>query len=75
MYDYNTENRRWEIEELILGMADIVYENRKLRCELEKAKEYEKKYDDLLNESVENAGKQTACLLDAILSGAFTINK
>ena len=32
------EARRFRVEEMILGMADIVYENRRLRRELEEAK-------------------------------------
>lgn len=72
MFDeFEVEERRWEAEELILGMADIVYENRRLRRELERAQEFEKKYHDLLNESVRNANESTANLFKAIMSGAF----
>lgn len=63
---------RYEIEEIILGMADIVYENRELRRKLQEAEEYKKKYDDLLNQNVKEAGERSAALLDAILNGAFT---
>ena len=66
------EEMRWKVEELILGMADIVYENRKLRRELKEANEFKKKYYDLLNDSVENANKHTASLLAAIMAGAFS---
>ena len=62
---------RNDIEEIILGMADIVYENRRLRRELEEAKEYEKKYHDLLNDCVDNANKNTAALFSAIVNGCF----
>ena len=62
---------RYDIEEIILGMADIVHENRVLRQELKRAKEYEKKYDDLLNRCVDNANKSTANLLEAIMAGCF----
>ena len=74
MYDYEAslkEERRWQAEEIILGIVDIIYENRRLRSELEEAKEYEKKYTDLLNESVRSANEGTACLFKAILDGAF----
>lgn len=71
MMDIETEEARWQAEEMILGMADIVYENRRLRRELEKTKEYEKKYNDLLNQSLDNANKHTACLFEAIMAGAF----
>lgn len=70
MYDYEDE-RRWQAEDIILGMADIIYENRRLRRELEEAKEYEKKYTNLLNESIRSANEGTACLLEAIINGAF----
>ena len=38
MMDIETEEARWQAEEMILGMADIVYENRRLRRELERQK-------------------------------------
>ena len=62
---------RTNIEELILGMADIVYENRRLRRELKEANEYKKKYNDLLSDCVDHANKSTANLFNAIMSGAF----
>ena len=62
---------RTDIEELILGMADIVYENRRLRRELKEANEYKKKYNDLLSDCVDHANKSTANLFNAIMSGAF----
>lgn len=62
---------RYDIEEIILGMADIVHENRVLRKELKRAKEYEKKYDDLLNRCVDNANKSSAALLEAIIMGCY----
>lgn len=70
--EYEDDIQRFRVEEMILGMANIVYENRRLRCELEEAKKFEKKYNDLLNESVDNANKHTAGLLEAIIAGAFT---
>ncbi len=71
MDKFEAEMRRWEAEELILSMADIVYENRRLRRELEEARHYEEKYSNLLNESYKNAQENTACLLKAIVEGVF----
>lgn len=59
----------YDIEEIILGMAEIVHENRRLRYELKSAQEYEKKYDDLLNRCVDNANKRTAAIFGAIMLG------
>lgn len=61
----------YDIEEIILGMADIVYENRRLRAELKRAQEYEKKYDDLLNRCVDNANKSSAAIFEAIMLGCY----
>lgn len=65
----------YDIEEIILGMAEIVRENRRLRYELEEAKEYEKKYNNLLNEAVDHANRSTATMLQAIMAGAFSNGK
>ena len=62
---------RWELEELILGMADIVYENRELRRKLEEMKEYKRKYNELIDQNVKQAGESQKALFDAIMSGAF----
>ena len=61
----------YDIEEIILGMADIVHENRRLRYELKRAQEYEKKYDDLLNRCVDNANKSSAAIFEAIMLGCY----
>lgn len=61
----------YDIEEIILGMADIVHENRALRAELKRAQEYEKKYDDLLNRCVDNANKSSAAIFEAIMLGCY----
>lgn len=77
MMDYKTmmeieaEERRWEAEELILGMADIVYENRRLRRELDEALEYKQKYHDLIDRNFKQAQESSANLLKAIMDGAF----
>ena len=70
--NWYAEEQRQYAEEVILSMADIIYENRRLRRELEEAKEYEKKYTDLLNYSVRSAREGSANLLKAALAGAFT---
>ena len=59
------------VEEIILEMAEIVIENRVLKNELEKAREYDKKYHDLLNEEVRNSQKSNAMLLKCVLAGCF----
>lgn len=64
---------RIDIEDIIIGMAYIVMENRYLRCELEKAREYEKKYRELLAEGVKNANESTAMMLKACLMGDFNV--
>ena len=66
---------RWEVEEFILSMADIVYENHRLRKELEQMKEYEQKYHDLIDQNAKQAGKNQEALLEAIMMGAFATNK
>ena len=72
MMEIEAEERRWETEELILGMADIVYENRRLRRELDEALEYKQKYHDLTDRNFKQAQESSANLLKAILDGAFT---
>ena len=49
---------RFEAEELILAMADIVVENRQLRQELKRLKEVEKEYHDYIMEEY-RAGEET----------------
>lgn len=66
---------RWELEELILGMADIVYENRQLRKELEQMKEYKRKYNELIDQNVKQAGVSQRALFEAITMGAFATKK
>ena len=71
MMEIEAEERRFETEEMILSMADIVYENRKLRRELNEALEYKQKYYDLVNSNFEEAQERSASLLQAIVNGAF----
>lgn len=72
MMEIEAEERRFEVEEMILGMADIVYENRRLRRELKEALEYKQKYNDLVDRNFKEAQERSATLLKAILDGAFT---
>lgn len=72
MMEIEAEERRFEAEELILGMADIVYENRRLRIELNEALEYKQKYNELVDRNFKEAQERSACLFKAILDGAFT---
>lgn len=71
MMEIEAEERRWEAEEMILGMADIVYENRRLRRELDEALEYKQKYHDLIDRNFKQAQESSANLLKAIMEGAF----
>lgn len=71
MMEIEAEERRWEAEELILGMADIVYENRRLKRKLNEALEYKQKYHDLLDRDLKQAQESSANLLKAIMEGAF----
>lgn len=48
---------RYEAEELILTMADIVVENRQLRQEVKRLREVEKEYHDYIMEEY-RAGEQ-----------------
>ena len=69
--DYKTM-MKIEAEELILSMADIVYENRRLRRELNEALEYKQKYNELADRNFKEAQERSATLFKAILDGAFT---
>lgn len=75
MIEIEKEERRFEVEEMILVMADIVYENRRLKRELNEALEYKQKYNDLIDRNFKEAQDRSASLLKAIMDGAFTTNK
>ena len=64
---------RYDIEDIILGMAEIVRENHALRAELEKMREYKQKYYDLVNENLRSAEESNRMLLKACLMGAFNV--
>jgi len=72
---YDDEERKLFVEEIILGMADIVYENRKLKRELEEALEYKEKYHKLSDDTFKEAQERTASLFEAIMAGAFSNGK
>lgn len=56
MNEVNTMNR-YETEELILTMADIVVENRQLRQEVKRLSEVEKEYHDYVMEQCRESEK------------------
>ena len=62
---------RWELEDIILGMADIVYENRELRRKLKQAEEYEREYNELLARNLKHAEESNRLLLENIFNGVF----
>jgi len=56
---------RFEAEDLILTMADIVMENRQLRQEVKRLKEVEKEFHDYIMEECresENAVRDIICI-------------
>lgn len=62
---------RKDVENIILCMADIVLENRELRERLAREESYEKKYNQLLADVVEEAERSNRELLKACLLGCF----
>lgn len=72
---YDDEERKFFVEEIILGMADIVYENRKLKRELEEALKFKEKYYKLSDDTFKEAQARTASLFEAIMAGAFSNGK
>lgn len=63
------------VEEIIFGMVDIINENYRLKRELKEAREYERKYNDLLDLNVKNAAAGQKAMFEAILAGAFASGK
>ena len=55
------------IEDIILGMGDMVYENRRLREENYEMKMRLKKYDDQLNKSYERSQQQVTNIFNTIV--------
>jgi cell shape-determining protein MreC len=67
MFDLN------DIEDIIIGMANVVLENRALRKELEEMRKYKEMYYELINENLKNAEESNRMLLKACLMGAFNV--
>lgn len=63
-------NDTWEIEEIILGMADIVIECRRLRRENAKLLEFKEKYYEEVDARFKDAQMHSANMLNAILTMA-----
>lgn len=59
------------IEEVILGMADIVAENRQLRAEVEELRECREQYRKYVAEQAHEAQESSALILKQILAGCF----
>lgn len=62
---------RYDVEEIVLCMADIVIENRKLHSQLRTEITYKKKYEDLVDQNFRNAQESNRELLKAIAAGCF----
>lgn len=60
---------RWQIEELILGMADIVMENRELRYENARLMKIEKEYHESIFEKARLSEQASRNMLNAALVG------
>ena len=61
-------NDTWEIEEIILGMADIVRECRYLRQENEELREFKDKYYKEVDARFNDAQMHSANILHAVLT-------
>lgn len=59
------------VEDFVYGLLDILNENHRLRKELAEAKEYERKYNELLDRNVKDASEGQRIMFEAILAGAF----
>lgn len=60
---------RWEIEEIILSMADIVLENRELRKENERLKKVEEKYHKEIFDRARASEEASRNMLKAAMVG------
>ena len=63
-------NDTWEIEEIILGMADIVMECRRLRRENAELLEFKEKYYKEVDARFKDAQMHSANILHAVLTMA-----
>ena len=60
MFDNTTT---WEVEEMILGMADIVMECRQLRREVEELRKFRDKYYDEVHQRCKDAQMHSVNML------------
>lgn len=60
---------RFEVEELILGMADLVMENRTLRAENERLQKMEQEFHAYILQQAEASEKASQNMLKAALVG------
>ena len=58
----------WEIEETILGLADIIMECRHLRRENTELKEFKEKYYDEVNQRYKDAQMHSVNMLELALA-------
>ena len=58
----------WEIEDMILGMAEIVMECRQLRQEVAELKEFKDKYYEEVNQRFRDAQMHSANMLELALA-------
>ena len=64
---------RKEIEELILGMADIVSENRMLRQENKYLQNKNKEYENMINDNLNRSNEMVAKILCSGLNNIVKI--
>lgn len=65
---------RYEAEEMILAMADIVVENRQLRQEIKRLKEVEKEYHDYIMEECRKSEQAVRDIIRMPLENICRIN-
>jgi len=65
---------RYEAEDLILTMADIVMENRQLRQEVKRLKEVEREFHDYINEQRREGEKAFRDIIRIPLENICRIN-
>lgn len=59
----------YEVENMILGMAEIVYENRRLRRENEKLRETREEYYKFVSEAAQASERASHNMLKAAITG------
>lgn len=58
----------WEVEDMILGMADIVMECRQLRREVAELREFKDKYYEEVNQRFKDAQMHSVNMLELALA-------